>query len=236
MKNVTLAEDTRRDPRRIATVVGVILLSVGVLSVLTGLVLVGYNLWDDARAGSELGPVLSVMHKTLPQSVIITDGDSDEPSEPEIPTDDETSPDAPEIPDYILDPNMAMPTIEIDGRRYIGTVEIPALDLELPILEQWTVKNLKIAPVHYVGTPYLHNMIIAGHNYTSHFGRLKNLEKGDLVFFTDVDGNIFRYRVSKLETLGSYDVEEMKSGEWDLTLFTCTIGGVYRVTVRCVAD
>jgi sortase A len=25
----------------------------------------------------------------------------------------------------------------------------------------------------------------------------------------------------------------LNSGDWDLTLFTCTIGGVSRVTVRC---
>jgi sortase A len=28
-------------------------------------------------------------------------------------------------------------------------------------------------------------------------------------------------------------VEEMESDEWDLTLFTCTIGGKSRVTIRC---
>lgn len=28
-------------------------------------------------------------------------------------------------------------------------------------------------------------------------------------------------------------VEEMESGDWDLSLFTCTLGGSYRVTVRC---
>ncbi len=29
------------------------------------------------------------------------------------------------------------------------------------------------------------------------------------------------------------DVEEMITGDWDLTLFTCTLGGQTRVTVRC---
>ena len=41
--------------------------------------------------------------------------------------------------------------------------------------------------------------------------------------------------VSNLERLGAYDTEEMEAGEWDFTMFTCTIGGSNRVTVRCEA-
>ena len=51
--------------------------------------------------------------------------------------------------------------------------------------------------------------------------------------FTDAVGNRFEYRVVLTETLMPNDVEEMKSGEFDLSLFTCTVGGSYRVTVRC---
>ena len=38
----------------------------------------------------------------------------------------------------------------------------------------------------------------------------------------------------ELETLSPFAIEEMTGGNWDLTLFTCTVGGQYRVTVRCV--
>ena len=36
-----------------------------------------------------------------------------------------------------------------------------------------------------------------------------------------------------METLMPTAVEEMESGDWDLTLFTCTVGGRTRVAVRC---
>lgn len=49
----------------------------------------------------------------------------------------------------------------------------------------------------------------------------------------DIDGNVFSYEVVSLETLSTYDVENMTDGDWDLTLFTCTVGGQFRVTVRC---
>ena len=50
----------------------------------------------------------------------------------------------------------------------------------------------------------------------------------------DMRLEVGRYTVAELETLGKYDVEEMTSGDWDLTLFTCTYGGQSRVTVRCL--
>ena len=61
---------------------------------------------------------------------------------------------------------------------------------------------------------------------------------GDRVTFTDVDGNVFLYSVAEIQILQPGDVEEMLSGGWALTLFTCTLGGRTRVTVRCeeVAD
>ena len=38
----------------------------------------------------------------------------------------------------------------------------------------------------------------------------------------------------RVETLPETAVEEMRAGEWDLTLFTCTYDGRARVTVRCI--
>ena len=79
-------------------------------------------------------------------------------------------------------------------------------------------------------------MVIAAHNYRSHFGRLKDLPQGEEVIFTDMDGNVFRYRTAEMEILSPFAVEEMTSGDWDMTLFTCTVGGQSRVTVRCVLE
>lgn len=137
------------------------------------------------------------------------------------------------IPDYILNPEMDMPEEEVDGQKYIGVLKIPVLSLELPVISEWSYPSLRIAPCRYAGSAYLNSMVIAAHNYYSHFGYLKDLSPGDEVTFTDVDGNIFRYEVSALEILSPFAVEEMTNGDWDLTLFTCTVGGQSRVTIRC---
>jgi sortase A len=43
------------------------------------------------------------------------------------------------------------------------------------------------------------------------------------------------YRVDYTENVDGYDVDHMLSGgssDWDMTLFTCTLSGQSRVTVR----
>jgi sortase A len=77
------------------------------------------------------------------------------------------------------------------------------------------------------------DLVICAHNYQSHFGRLNTLKTGDLVQFMDMEGNLFTYQVVSFEILQPNQAELLRSGGWDLTLFTCTIGGQTRFTVRC---
>lgn len=186
----------------------------GLLLIAAALFLTGFNLFDEYRAERSVDSVLQQM--MLQDTSVLREG---------------------EIPDYILNPDMEMPVETIDGLDYIGTLEIPSLDLVLPVLSEWNYPNLRVAPCRYVGSAYQGNLIIAAHNYPSHFGNLKHLQEGEIVRFTDVDGNRFTYKVVVRETLEPAAIEEMQSeeeGAWDLTLFTCTIGGQSRVTVRCV--
>ena len=110
--------------------------------------------------------------------------------------------------------------------------EQSAMD-ELPVISDWSYPALKVSPCRYDGSAYTGDLILSAHNYRSHFGCLKDLAIGETVRFTDMDGNVFRYSVMEHEVLMPYDVEEMKAGDWDLTLFTCTVGGTSRFTVRC---
>ena len=192
----------------------------GLLLIAAALLLTGFNLWDERRATDSAGKVLQELDSICPEEPQAENPETADPSEVEI-------------PDYILDPSREMPAVEIDGSVYIGVLTLPSLELELPVMETWSYPNLRIAPCRYSGSVYQDDMIIAAHNYRTHFGHLKELGTGDEVRFTDMEGNVFRYTVAELETLGKYDVDDMKSGDWDLTLFTCTYGGQSRVTVRC---
>lgn len=137
------------------------------------------------------------------------------------------------VPDYILDPDMEMPSVKIDREEYIGKLYVPALGLSLPIIANWSYPSLEKAPCRYTGSVYKDNMVIAGHNYYGHFGKFKGLEKGESVEFEDMVGNTFSYQIDSMEVLKPTAIEEMEMGDWDLTLFTCTYGGKMRLAIRC---
>lgn len=212
---------------------GTICIVAGLLLIAAALLLTGYNIWDNFRAGRAADEALSQLVPLIEDDPVPTQGRmSSETSTPDIGSSEAPS-DEIEYPDYVLNPNMDMPVKQIDGNDYIGIISIPAIDRELPVFSEWDYTNLKTAPCRYTGTAYLGNMVICAHNYDIHFGSLKYLSYGDTITFTDMDGNVFTYEVIEIETLDPYAVEEMTTGEWDLTLFTCTVGGATRVTVRC---
>ena len=133
------------------------------------------------------------------------------------------------------DSQTKMSTVKVDNYECIGVLSIPVLDLQLPVLTDWSYAKLKKAPCHYYGTYYEKNFVIAAHNYKSHFGRLSELKAGDIVVFTDVSGTARYYKVILLETLPQQATKEMITSGFDLSLYTCTPGGNNRVTVRCNA-
>lgn len=206
---------------------GICLLILGTMLLGAALFLVFYNLNEDKEGQAAADSVLTALKAQLPT-----------PPEP----------DAAELPDFTEDlfakydeEAEAIPEetlIEVDGMLYLGYISIPALGIELPVLNEWSYPNLKISPCRYKGTVYTGDLIVAAHNYRSHFGRIQALNSGDLILFTDGDGVTHRYAVLQTEMLGGRDIEAMSFGsaeDWDLTLFTCTVGGQSRVTVRAAA-
>lgn len=195
---------------------GKILTGVGLLLIAAALLLTVYNIRESDRAGAESEDMVVRMESLtadLPERL--------ETEKKEL------------VPEYKKNPEMEMPTVEVNGQECVGMIEIPALGLKLPIISEWSDAKLKKAPCRYSGSAYLKNMIIAGHNYRTHFSGIKRLNPGDYVVFTDADGNVFSYEVAEIETVGGYDIEKMEAGDWDLTLFTCTNKGKARAAVRC---
>jgi len=130
-----------------------------------------------------------------------------------------------------------MPTETIDGNRYIGVLEIPALGISLPVGENWSDELLQLSPCRYSGSYYTDDLVICGHNYESHFSPIKYIEPEELVYFVTVEGTRYAYSVVQRETVWPLEIDKMLGKEdvpWDLTLFTCNNGGESRCTVRCM--
>ena len=197
--------------------IGVICVFLGVVCILSSVGFVVYNRWENKNAEEIAKDLLEDV-----QSIM----DEKQPEQP-LPADTVNLPDDPEkIP-------TEMATVKVDGYDCIGVLSVPGLDLELPVLTDWSYAKLKKAPCHYYGTYYEKDFVIAAHNYQSHFGKLSELQPKDLILFTDVSGTVYCYEVVLLETLPGNATEEMIASGFDLSLYTCTPGGASRVTVRC---
>lgn len=196
---------------------------IGLLLLAAALFLTGYNLFDEYRAGKAAESVLEALREQIP-----------DPSSEAGSLSESLVQDPAEAPDYVVNPDMEMPELEIDRDYYIGILELPSLGKTFPVMSEWSYVNLKIAPCRYSGSAYSGNFTIAGHNYSTHFGPIGKLSAGDQVIFTDTEGRRFVYEVRAVETLEPTAVEDMLSNEWDLTLFTCTFDVQARVAVRCL--
>ena len=185
---------------------GTVWINAGLLLIAAALFLSVYNEWESHEARDSARQVIAQLCDELPT----------EAGEPTT------------LPDV----RREMPVKTINGRDYIGVLSIPSLELELPVISQWDYPALKVAPCRYSGSLYQDNLIICAHNYASHFGKLKELQPGDIVLFTDMDEHVVTFRMVERETLNPMDAEGMEAGDWDLTLFTCTIDGQTRVTIR----
>lgn len=203
---------------------GKILMAMGLLLIGASISLVIYNLWQEQQAGAISNKILEQMN--------YVEAEKEENIELEEIKKEET------IPSYILNPNMEMPTKTIDENQYIGVINVPKVELSLPIMSDWSASKLKISPNRYKGSVYTDDIIIAGHNYKTHFGGLSKISIGEEVIFTDMDKNQFNYIVDKVEIIKDIEVERMESGDWDLTLFTCTYDSSMRsedrLTIRCI--
>lgn len=189
----------------------------GSVLVFAALALLLYNQREQDRAAQASAEV-------MPQLVQAIQELQEEPE----PTQPPEEPPAPTLPE-----DREMTVAKINGYNYIGFVGIPALELELPVMADWSYPKLQIAPCRFLGTTYGDDLVVMAHNYSTHFGRLSTLRTGDTVTFTDMEAVTITYEVVALDVLDPDAVEELTAGEYDLTLLTCTYGGKSRVTVRC---
>ena len=191
---------------------GTVCIVLGVLLMLAAGGLYVYNRYEDAHAGAEAQTVV----QDLEEKVV-----------------EKTEPAAASTPEEMT---AELPSVFVDGYDYVGVLTIPALDLRLPVMQDWSYPKLKIAPCRQYGSSRTNDLVIAAHNYETHFGKIGTLAVGDEVRFTDMDGIDNYYSVQKVEVHDPTDVDAVKNSGYDLVLYTCTYGGKTRIVVFCDRD
>lgn len=224
----------------------------GVVLILSALLLFLYNGYEERRAGQQaemlLDDVQSAIEKETDSAAKTDSMETDSAVSQEAEQTDDISSVIAEEADSAAKVNemeadftdsretlpAEMPVVQIDAYEYIGYLSIPDLNLKLPVMAEWDYNRLKIAPCCQFGSSRTNDLVIAAHNYKTHFGSLSSLETGAEVIFTDMDGIKNRYALMKKpQTLAPDDVNAVQNSGYDLVLYTCTPGGATRVAVFC---
>ena len=184
----------------------IILIVIGIAFIFSAVLLFAFNEITSYRTAQETAKILSSLENTMLEDI-------------DIPADAS---------------NGTMPTRLADGINIVGVVSVPALEIEVPVAAEWSYENLRKSACRYSGTVEDGRLIILAHNYSKHFGNLKNADVGDEVQFMDVNGKLYLYTVTAMEILNKNELDKLTASDSDLTLFTCTYGGQKRIVVRCM--
>lgn len=115
--------------------------------------------------------------------------------------------------------NAAMAAIEIDGKDFVGLLEIPDRNIKLPVAASWGTSDFSFRPARYTGSVYNNTLIIGGKYAEGNFDFIDSLEPGEEITFTDMFGFVFDYTVEKISHSDNADTETLKSVGGALTLF-----------------
>lgn len=115
------------------------------------------------------------------------------------------------------------------GFPMVGTIEIPAINLQYPVLQDASKDAIEVAVGIYDG-PGLNqvgNTTIAGHNYRDgrFFSNNKKLVEGDKIHITDTTGKKITYSIYKTYTTSPEDssyLDRDTEGRREISLTTCT--------------
>lgn len=127
------------------------------------------------------------------------------------------------------------------GQEYytVAVLNIPRLGINYPVLSESTEELLKISLCKFWGPDAneVGNYCIVGHNYKNQkfFGKLSQIEMGDVVEITDLTGRVIKYKVYDEYIVEPDDVQctsQLTGGKKEVTLITCTNGGKQRRVIK----
>lgn len=142
--------------------------------------------------------------------------------------------------------NEIVSNIQIGDKTYSteAIITIPKIDISYPVLSETSDELLEISVNRYwpekdkMNPNDVGNYCIVGHNYRNGkmFGRLHELENGDIVELEDLTGRTIKYAVYDrfvVEPTDTKCTSQRTNGRKELTLITCTNYGTQRLVVKC---
>lgn len=135
-------------------------------------------------------------------------------------------------------------SVTVGGVSYSteAIIRIPKIGIEYPVLSETSDALLEISVNKYwpqdLKPNEVGNYCIVGHNYRNGkmFGRLNELENGDIVELEDLTGRTLKYQVYNkyvVEPTDTRCTSQLTNGRKEITLITCTNYGTQRLVLKC---
>lgn len=128
---------------------------------------------------------------------------------------------------------------EYKGFDVCAKLEIPSINLETYVLENYSENALNISVVKFYGADpnVVGNFCIAGHNFINKnmFRNLKNVEIGERLIISDNNIGKIEYEVTdiyKVVPENTSCLSQNTNGEREVTLITCTTSSKERIIVK----
>lgn len=125
---------------------------------------------------------------------------------------------------------------KIGNYDVLGVLKIDKLGFEKNILDETTDESLNLSITKFYG-PEINeagNFCITGHNYKSIFGYLDNLSSGDTFEVRDKSKTI-TYKIYDKYIVNTDELDclsQETDGKREVTLITCTPGGITRLIIK----
>ena len=125
----------------------------------------------------------------------------------------------------------AMPALSLDGRDFVGILEMPRFDSSLPVGADRG--NTFRYPCRFSGSVYDGSLRISATSPPGQYDFVREISVGDSLYFTDMTGNRYGYVVTDIRYTTHAHMEAVDSRDADLLLVIQNVYAFEHIRIYC---
>lgn len=124
-----------------------------------------------------------------------------------------------------------MPVLSVENTDFVGILEMPRYGVSLPVCADGG--RISRYPCHLSGSVYNKTMQIGGTSQQGQFDFYREISVGDTLYFTDMEGNRFAYRVADVRYEDHADQSGLQRREAALKLIIKNVYSFEYIIIFC---
>ena len=124
-----------------------------------------------------------------------------------------------------------MPALSVDGRDFVGIIEMPQYGSVLPVCGDWGKTSQY--PCRFSGSIYDGTLQIGATSQKGQYDFYRELSVGDKIVYTDMEGNRYTFEITSLRYERHADQGALQQENVPLTLFVKNVYSFEYLIVFC---